>query len=83
MIFVARRLLEKAREHEDDLFTLFVDLQKAYDSVPREALWRVLERCGVPPRMLRIVKSFHEGMEAEVRVGATLSEGFEVRNGLR
>ena len=36
MIFVARRLLEKAREHEDDLFTLFVDLQKAYDSVPRK-----------------------------------------------
>ena len=52
MIFVARQLLEKAREHKDDLSTLFVDLRKAYDSVPREALWRVLERCDVPPRML-------------------------------
>ena len=83
MIFVARQLLEKAREHQDDLFTLFVDLRKACDSVPRKALWRVLERCGVPPRKLRIVKSFHEGMEAEVRVGASLSEVFEVRNGLR
>ena len=83
MFFVARQLLDKAREHQDDLFTLFVDLRKAYDSMPREALWRMLERCGVPPRMLRIVNSFHEGMEAEVRVGASLSEGFEVRNGLR
>ena len=83
MIFAARQLLEKAKEHQDDLFTLFVDLWKAYDSVPREALWRVLERCGVLARMQRIVKSFHEVIEAEVRLGASLSEGFEVRNGLR
>ena len=40
---------------------------------------RCCERCGVPPRMLKIVKSFHVGMEAEVRVGALLSDSFEVR----
>ena len=66
MIFATRQLMEKTREHEDSLFTLFVDLRKAYNSVPRQALWRVLERCGVPPKMLSIVKSFHEGMQAEV-----------------
>lgn len=43
MIFVARQLVEKTREHNDILNMLFVDLKKAYDSVPREALWRVLE----------------------------------------
>jgi len=30
---------------------LFVDLKKAYDSVPRDALWIILEKCGMPPRM--------------------------------
>ena len=39
MIFVARQLLEKSREHDDQLFILFVDLKKAYDSVPRRAIW--------------------------------------------
>ena len=36
MIFVAWQLLEKAiaRDHQDSLFILFVDLRKAYDSVP-------------------------------------------------
>ena len=62
MIFVARQLLEKTREHQDALFTLFVDLRKAYESVPREALGQVLDKCGVPPKMLRTVKSLHEGM---------------------
>ena len=33
MIFVARQLVEKAREHNSLLFTLFIDLKKAYNSV--------------------------------------------------
>ena len=35
MIFVARQLMEKTREHGESVFMLFVDLRKAYDSVPR------------------------------------------------
>ena len=38
MIIFARQLLEKIREHQDSLFTLFVALRKAYNSVFREAL---------------------------------------------
>ena len=83
MIFVARQLVEKAREHNQSLYMLFVDLMKEYDSVPRQALWKVLEKCGVPPNLLRLVKSCHEGMCAEVRVGSTTTEEFEVRNGIR
>ena len=51
--------------------------------VPRQALWKVLEKYGVPEKMLNVVKSFHEGMHAEVRVGSTVTDRFEVRNGLR
>ena len=83
MVFVARQLLEKAREHNDYLYTLFVDLRKAYDSVPRSALWRVLEKCGVPPKLLTIARSFHQDMHAEVRLGGSISSSFEVNNGLR
>ena len=48
MIFVARQLVEKAREHDESFYVLFVDLRKAYDSVPSQALWKVLEKYGVP-----------------------------------
>ena len=50
MIFVARQLVEKARERGESLYVLFVDLRKAYDSVPRQALWKVLEKYGVPEK---------------------------------
>ena len=83
MIFVARQLVEKAREQGESLYVLFIDLRKAYDSVPRQALWKVLEKYGVPEKMLNVVKSFHEGMHAEVRVGLTVTDRFETWNGLR
>ena len=83
MIFVVRQLVEEAREHGESLYVLFVDLRKAYDSVPRQALWKVLEKYGVPEKILNVVKSFHEGMHAEVRVGSTVTDRFEVWNGLR
>ena len=55
VIFVARQLVEKAQEHHSDLFVLFVDLKKAYDLVPRPALWRVLERLRIPSTMIYII----------------------------
>ena len=47
-------------------------------------MWRVLEKYGFPPRMVSLIRSFHEGMTAEVRVKGEALEGeVEVTNGLR
>lgn len=83
MIFAARQLIEKCYEHDESLFILFIDLRKAYDSVPRSALWRVLENYGVPPMMLSVIKSFHHDMTAVVRVDKVLTDPFGVNCGLR
>ena len=83
MIFCARQLVEKAREHNTQIFILFVDLRKAYDSVPRQALWLVLEKYSIPPVMVKLIQSLHEGMKAEVHVNGNITPEIEVRNGLR
>ena len=83
MIFTIRQLVEKAIEHQSKQFFLFIDLKKAYDSVPRRAMWRALEKLGIPDRVINIIRSFHEGMHARVRVGEETLEEFSVENGLR
>ena len=84
MLFVVRRLQELGRQRKIPLYTCFVDLQKAYDSVDRELLWKVLARAGVPSVMIDVIRQFHDSMRARVRMDdEELSEWFEVTQGLR
>lgn len=80
MDFVARQLVEKARKHNCLLFILFTDLKTPYDSVPRVVLWQVLEKFGVPPLLLSVIRSFHEGTRVSVCVRCEVSDSFEMRN---
>ena len=41
---------------------VLIDLTKAYDSVDRTLLWRVLMRFGVPLQMTLVIRQFHDGM---------------------
>ena len=83
IVFVIRQLIEKTIEHDSSLYILFVDLKKAYDSILRDCLWRVLEKLGVPPTVLSIIRSLHEGMQAVVCVAGTVTEQLQVNNSLR
>ena len=46
------------------LYLCFIDLTKAYDFVDRTLLWDALARFGPPPRMLAVIRQFHDGMQA-------------------
>ncbi|CAB1107589.1 unnamed protein product [Ectocarpus sp. CCAP 1310/34] len=84
MLFAIQRLHELARKKSTAVFACFVDLTKAYDSVDRDLLWDVLRRFGVPPKMLAVIRHFHEGMRARVRTDdGQYSEWFDVGQGLR
>ena len=83
MIFCLRQVMEKTREHNTKGFTVFVDIKKAYDSVPREALYSILKKEGIPSSLITVVRSFHDQMSAVVKYEGNLGEEIQVRNGLR
>ena len=66
--------MEKASEHDDILFVLYVDLKKAYGSVPINALWRVLEKVTVPLTKLQVIRSFHDRMWTDVSVDVSCTD---------
>ena len=66
MIFVVCQLVEESWEHQAKLFLLFIDLRKAYDSVPRAAMWLALGKLGVPDSIIELIRSFHHETQAKL-----------------
>jgi hypothetical protein len=82
MLFVTHFLAELTRRSKKDLYAVYVDLTKAYDSVNREAMWTILERIGVPPNIVAVIRDLHVNMRGRVCVDGKLGEWFEVTQGL-
>jgi len=61
--FTVKSLVTKRREHNQETWILFLDLVKAFDTVPRELLWRVLTKLGVPDKLVSILKAMHKNVE--------------------
>ena len=83
MIFVARQLQEKCREQNRPLYAAFIDLTKAFDTVNREGLWRLLKKFGCPKKFISIIRQFHEGMSGRIVIDGATSEPFNITNGLK
>ena len=61
------------------MYFAFLDLEKVYHRVDRDAVWNVLRLYGTGIRLLRGAKSLYVGSKACVRVGNEVSECFPVR----
>ena len=83
MIFAARQLQEKCQEQNMDLYSTYVDLTKAFDTVSRDGLWKIMYKFGCPTKFINIVKQFHVGMMARVQDNGETSEAFPVTNGVK
>ena len=83
MIFTARQLQEKCQEQNVDLYMTFVDLTKAFDTVSREGLWKIMAKFGCPAKFIAMVWQFHDGMLARVQNDGEFSDPFPVTNGVK
>ncbi|GJS04988.1 hypothetical protein Tco_0321496 [Tanacetum coccineum] len=70
--------MEKYMERQRDLHMSFLDLEKAYDCIPRELVWRTLIDKGAPRRYLRVLKDMYEGAKTRVRTSVGDTKFFHV-----
>ncbi|KAK3541071.1 hypothetical protein QTP86_012320 [Hemibagrus guttatus] len=81
-IFALRILMEKYRDGQRELHCVFVDLEKAYDRVPREELWYCMRKSGVAEKNVRVVQDMYERSRTVVRCAVGQTEEFSVEVGL-
>ena len=83
MVFSARQLQEKCQEQNTDLCSTVVDLTKAFDTVSRGGLWRIMAKYGCPTKFIAIIRQFHDGMLARVQDNGETPAPFPVSNGVK
>ena len=82
-VFILRTVMERSREFNQPLHICFIDLQKAYDSVNRETLWRICRAYGLSDKMIKMIKLLYEGTRAEVRIDGDLSTSIQMKTGIK
>nr|VZI29509.1 unnamed protein product [Spirometra erinaceieuropaei] len=82
MIFVARRL-QKRQEIPVHPYSIFVDLTKAFDTVNRDRMWKIMRKFGCPERFTQMVRRLHDGMTVCLTDNIVVSETFTVTNGVK
>ena len=63
-------------------FLAFVDLEKAFDRVPRKVLWWALRKVGVDEWLVQVVKAMYNNASSRVRVNGAYSEPVDIKVGV-
>ena len=82
-IFIVRQIIEKAKEKDIPLNLHFIDFKAAFDTVWREALWKMLRKIGVHSTYVNIIKYMYENTKCAVTIDKKLTGWFVVRVGVR
>lgn len=81
-MFCLRILQEKYREFNKSLHLVFVDLEKAYDTVPRDLIWYCLRKRAVPEAYVCIIQDMYRACKTRVTTVAGETEDIDIEVGL-
>ena len=81
-MFALRMLMKAYRKDQRKLHCVLLDLEKAYDRVPKEELWYCMRRSKMAEKYVRLVQDMYEGSETVVRCAEETTQSFKVKVGL-
>jgi len=81
--FVLKIVNKKIWEYNQSVQYLFLDFQKAYDSLHTDMLWKCMEEFKIPKKLINMCKISVQKTRSAVRIEGTLSFFFKNKTGLQ
>lgn len=82
-IFVLKTLIDSFKSQKKTLYTCFIDLSKAFDTVWREGLYYKLLKLGVSSKFVNVLKSLYSNINSKIKVKNLLSKSINIDIGTR
>lgn len=76
-------VLEQSLEWQSPLYFNFIDFKKAFDTIDRNTLWRIIRHSGISLKIVNILRRFYDCMTFQVIHNNNLSSPFTVTTGVR
>ena len=64
-ILTLHNIIEQCHKWQKPLHINYIDFKKAYDSIHRDSLWKILELYGIPAKYINIFKALYRDSELE------------------
>jgi Reverse transcriptase (RNA-dependent DNA polymerase) len=81
-IFLIKQFMERYQKQKKDLHIIFIDLEKAYDKIPRNMMWWALEKKRVPKKYITLIKDMYVNVVTCVKTCDDESDTFLIKIGL-
>ena len=81
-IFILRHITQQCNEMRSPLVLCFVDFEKAFDSISRNVLKKIMRHYGIPEKIVNIMMDMHSGTFCKVMVDGSFTDAFEVKSGV-
>ena len=73
-IFKLRILCEKYLQHQQDLYHVFIDFEKAFDRVWRAALWATTKEYNTSKKLIRVIENFYDKATSAVLLNSSIED---------
>jgi hypothetical protein len=74
---------EQSNEWNERLCLVFIDFEKVFDPVSRDKIWKIMERFGLPQKLLKLIQETYRNHIRQILHEGKFTEPIEIKSGVR
>ena len=81
-ILALRRIIEEVKRNNLSAVLTFIDFKKAFDSINRSKMMKILKAYGIPPNLLGAIETIYSNTKAKIVTPDGETEEFDILSGV-